>query len=183
MNRLLLGTLLAFALSSPAIAREGHQIAVALDVDSGAVVEIGDDGTGVAGLDGEKLAPPTPWVRSVARQLTSGQYDWAMGENAATFSRDDMAIPPDAVPPGEVHIAFRQIGDSDHRLLVISNGYDRALSYRAHIRVKGKDHYTDVCTVLPGIHGFEHWPYAIEAITLSELRLEDWPEGKKPRCE
>lgn len=183
MNRLLIGALFAFALSAAAAARDAHQIAVALDVNSGAILEIGDDGTGVAGLAGEKLAPPTPWVRSVVRHLTSGRYDWASGEKSAPVSDKDMGVPADPVVPSEIHIAFRQIGDSDQRLLVIANGYDRALTYRAAIRVDGKDQHTDVCTVLPGIHGVEHWPFASDRILLTDFRLEEWTESKRPRCE
>lgn len=183
MNRLLLGALLAFVLFAPASAREGQKIAVALDVNSGAVLEIGDDGTGVASLNGRKLDPPTPWLHTVARQLTGGQYDWATGEKTIGVSDDDMGIPADPVVPGVIHIAFRQIGDSDHRLLVVANGYDRALAFRAFIRVDGKDQYTDVCTVIPGIHGIEHWPYASDRILLTDLHLEEWTKGTPPRCE
>lgn len=183
MKSVLLGALLAFSLSVPAAAREGHQIAVALDVNSGAIIQIGDDGTGVAGLEGEKLAPPTPWVRMVARHLTSGRFDWATGKNAAAVSDDDMEILADPVVAGEIHVAFRQIGESDHRLLVIANGYDRALTFRASIRVSGEEEHTDVCTVMPGIHGVEHWPFASDRIMLTDLRLEEWREGTPPRCE
>ncbi len=183
MNRLLFGALLAFALAAPAAAREGFQIAVALDVDSGAIIEIGDNGSGVAGLKGEKLAPPTRWIRAVVKQLTSGQYDWAAGENAAVVTEGEMGIAADPVVSGEIRIAFRQIGDSNHRLLVIANGYDRALAFRAAIRVDGKDQHTDVCTVMPGIHGIEHWPFASDRIMLTDLRLEEWREGMPPRCE
>lgn len=170
-------------LALPAAAREGRAVAIALDVNSGAVVEIGDDGTSVAGLRGVKLDPPTLWVRTVARHLTGGQYDWAVGDKAALFEKGAVGVEEDPVPSGEIHIAFRAIGDSDQRLLVIANGYDRALVYRAQIRRDGRTAFTDVCTVLPGMHAFEHWPFAIDRITLGELRLEDWPRDAPPRCE
>lgn len=183
MNRLLIGALFASVLTVPAAARESEKIAIALAVDSGAVMEIGDDGTGVAALEGQKLEPPTPWLHNVARQLTGGQYDWATGENTIGISDDEMGLRADPVVPGQIHIAFRQIGNSDHRLLVIANGYDRALAFRAVIRVGGKDRHTDVCTVMPGLHGIEHWPYASDRIMLTDLRLEKWAEGTPPRCE
>ena len=182
MKSMLIGALLALALSVPAVAREGHQIAIALDVNSGAVIEIGDNGTGVAELEGEKLAPPTPWVQMVARHLTSGRFDWAIGENTAAVSDNEMEIAADPVVAGEIHVAFRQIGESDHRLLIIANGYDRALTFGASIRVDGKDEHTDVCTVMPGIHGVEYWPFASDRIMLTDLRLEEWPAGAPPRC-
>lgn len=183
MKSFLIGALLAFALVHPAAAREGQKIAVALAVDSGAVMQIGDDGTGVAALEGKKLDEPTPWVRSVALHFTNGKYDWAKGEKSISLRGDATLEEPDPVVPGQIGFAFRKIGDSDHRLLVIANGYDRALVYRAQIRVKGEDRYTDVCMVPPGTHAFEHWPYASERILMADFHLEAWTKGQAPRCE
>ena len=183
MKHLLVGLLLALAHPAAAAAREESDIAVVLDVNSGAVMEFGENGTDVTALEGKNLAPPTPWIRAVALHVTSGKFDWAMGENAAAVSDDEMGMTADPVAPNEIHIAFRQIGDSDHRLLVVANGYTRALAFRAAIRVDGKERYTDVCTVMPGIHGFEHWPFASDRIILTDLRLEEWSAGTPPRCE
>lgn len=182
MNHGLFAIPLAFALSVPAASREEQSAAYTFLTDSSGIIRIADNGA-TSEPEFLKPEPPTPWVRSVVRELTSGKYDWAMGEDSASLARGATGIPSDPVPQGQIRVAFRQIGQSDHRLLVISNGYDRALAYRAYIRVKGKDQYTDVCTVMPGMHAFEHWPYAADAITLVDLRLETWRDGQPPRCE
>lgn len=86
---------------------------------------------------------------------------------------------PDIVPD-KIEIVFVVIGDKDS-VLAILNGYDRALVYRAKIAVRGKAGPTDVCLVMPGRRGYEHWPYAIERIELTALTLVDWsPEDGIP---
>ncbi len=183
MNRALFALLTAFVLAVPAASRDKQGAAYTFMVDSGGILRAASDGSIASEPQFLKLDPPTQWVRLVVREITSGKYDWAMGEDAALVSREADIGLPDPVPPNEIRVAFRQIGESDHRLLVISNGYDRALAYRAYVHVDGKDQYTDVCTVPPGVHGFEHWPYASDRITLVDLRLEPWQEGQQPRCE
>jgi len=183
MNRALLAFLTASVLTVPAASRDERGAVYMFLVDSGGILHAASDGRIASEPRLLTLDPPTRWVRMVVREITSGQYDWAMGDKAAPVPRDADRPLPDPVPPNEIRVAFRQIGDSDHRLLVIANGYDRALAYRAYVHVNGKDQYTDVCTVPPGRHGFEHWPYAIDRITLVDLRLEPWQEGRQPRCE
>jgi hypothetical protein len=39
-----------------------------------------------------------------------------------------------------------------------------------------------VCIVLPGKRGYEHWPYPIEKIELSEFTVEPWKEGDPVTC-
>lgn len=81
--------------------------------------------------------------------------------------------PMPGIIAGKIEIAFVVIGDKDS-VLVILNGYERALVYRARITVRGKTGPTDVCLVMPGKRGYEHWPYAIERIELTALTLVDW---------
>lgn len=176
-------TALLFLLSSCIAFADDEPIMIALDTNNGAIVRMTEDGAGVDSVDGKVLEPPSLWVRYVAKQWTNGKYDWAVNDKVALVHKTAGTPEPDPVKSGELQISFRQIGNSDQRLLIIANGYDQALSYRAHILVKGSDRYTDVCTILPGKHGFEHWPYAIDRIVLSDIKLIEWQEDRAPVCE
>ena len=64
-----------------------------------------------------------------------------------------------------------------HSLLVIENGYDRAIAYRAQMIRGNEARPTDVCIVMPHKHGFEHWPFVIDRLEISEMHFVDWRIG------
>lgn len=103
----------------------------------------------------------------------------AMGPNTADITAVDIEREP--IAPGRLSARFF-VRPGKGSLLVLANGYDKAVAYRARITVKGKATATDVCTVLPGKRQFESWPYAIEKIEMSSVVLESW-DGGRPRCE
>lgn len=123
----------------------------------------------------------TPFEAAVVRQFEANLFPDAMGANSATVSGDGLPEPEPIVPDRFV-AKFMAIGGGKAALLVLENGYDQAIAYRARITVKGKAVPTDVCIVLPGKRGFENWPYAIEKIELSVIALEKY-DGGRPRCE
>lgn len=123
----------------------------------------------------------SPFEAAVVRQFEANLFPDAMGANSATVSGDGLPE-PEPIAPGRFVAKFMAIGGGRATLLVLENGYDQAIAYRARITVKGKSTPTDVCTVLPGKRGFENWPYAIEKIELSAIALEKY-DGGKPRCE
>jgi hypothetical protein len=100
---------------------------------------------------------------------------------------DDVPAEPPKARPHIVQITFRRVpglrpGSEDHSLLTLLNGYDSAFRYRAVMHGNGRTVQTDVCEIMPGKGGNEHWPYPIEQLDLSDLRLEAWQEGQL-RCE
>lgn len=94
----------------------------------------------------------------------------------------DLELPAAPVPDaGKIRFRFLGVAGSDHAMLVIHNGYGQALIYRARISVRGKAGPTDVCLVMPGKPGIEHWPYAIDAIEVTGFELVPWkPEDGVP---
>lgn len=78
-------------------------------------------------------------------------------------------------PADRLRVTFRQAADSDQTLLVIENGYDGPVTYRALMRVLTRDgtrwEQTSVCTVLPGIFSVEHWPHPIVSIALKDFTI------------
>jgi hypothetical protein len=68
--------------------------------------------------------------------------------------------------------------------LLIENGYSQAFRYRAIMIEPGESsQHTDVCIVLPALRALEHWPFALERIELSALRLAPWRDGDPIPCE
>lgn len=116
--------------------------------------------------------------RLVIRQL--------IGTTCNTPQCAPVAVPdtgpkPSPISSGEIKISF-MIVEGKHSVLIIENGYDRAVTYRARISNSGQEAATDVCLVLPLKRGYEHWPYAIDRITLSDVSLRPWSEGDEITC-
>jgi hypothetical protein len=108
----------------------------------------------------------------------------AVGPNAAGASGDDLNVSP--VTSGSIRISFitlASVGEPDDRLLVLENGYDRAFRYRATISQGSRSEPTDVCTVIPMLRGYEHWPFQIDRIELTNLTLVSFAPGQQPVCE
>ena len=140
-----------------------------------------DEGGGAL-LVGTSAAPPmTPFELSVARDFARGAFDHAVGDTAAEITSDKRPEPED-VQPHMVRVKFVQIPDSDHTLLLIENGYGQGLRYRAVMRIDGEGERTDVCLVMPNLRSLEHWPFRIDAIELSDFRLQPWRDGDPLPC-
>ena len=93
---------------------------------------------------------------------------------------------PDPIAGDQLRISLFRLTRRDgavETLLVLENGYDRALRYRARMIVDGRSQPTDVCTVLPRLRGYEHWPHAIERMELSDFALVGYRPGTPPVCE
>ena len=163
----------ASAALSPATALAQDGFAVGM----GREITITLDGAAKA-TDPVEITPDDFEIQS-GLQFNRGDHAEAMGPVGKPMYG---ATPP--VTPNLVRVRFTPVaGAKPGSLLVIANGYDRALVWRAFILVRGKTKPTDVCIVLPGRHGVEHWPYPIEAIGLADMRLEPWKPEDGVRCE
>jgi hypothetical protein len=97
-------------------------------------------------------------------------------------SADKGEIPvPTPVTAEEVHFTLVQFPEGQSAL-VVKNGYDRALIYRARIHRGKRRTSATVCLVIPRKRGIEHWPYRIDAVEISEMRLEPWQRGNPILC-
>jgi hypothetical protein len=150
---------------------------VSLSPGDSVVVQSSDDGFSVVERS-QGAASLSDFERALADQ--SRDNPAAIGENAIVASGNalDASQPID---PSRLKLRLLVIAPHD-TVLVIDNGYDRALSYRAIIWVNDQERPTDVCWVLPGHHGYEHWPYLVDRIELLDLRLETWTEGDRVPC-
>jgi len=163
----------AAAIASPAAAQgvklvPGEEVVFALD-----------GGTPV----GAKRASITPnaFEAEVGRHFSGQKPPEAPVTEAVPIPGGDrlpLAPEPEA---GKLRFRFLQVPGTDHALLVVDNGYAKGLLYRAQITSNGRTGPTDVCLVMPGKGGVEHWPYAIASIEVSGFELVDWkPEDGVP---
>lgn len=139
------------------------------------VVAITDDG-GLSVVSSEPAAAilTDPVVGALTGVFAPG------GEGAG--ATEDQVVPSSSVPKltetsaKTVRVTFRQAIASDDMLLVIQNGYGDPMIYNAGMLVRGRDGgqwaATTVCTVLPDIYAFEHWPHPIYALSLGGFDLD-----------
>lgn len=83
-------------------------------------------------------------------------------------------------PSGDtLQITMRRVpgvkqGSADNTALFLSNGYASGVRYLALMRSGERFAPTDVCDLAPHLLGLEHWPYEIDELDLSDLRLIGW---------
>jgi hypothetical protein len=176
--RLLAAALVLAALAAaPARAQE-----LVLGPEEAVTLRIGADAKGGFDIAERGRAQWTAHDLAVARNFVTGAYDEAVGNNTLPLDRGTGIPEAPPVVPGAVRLRFLPIAGR-HSELIVENGYDDALVYRATITVAGASRPTDVCVVTPHNRAFEHWPQAIERIVLTDIRLIPWEEGRRITCE
>lgn len=144
---------------------------IALEAAPDGSLRVVDQSDNAAGLSG--------FEQSTADAL-SGSPE-ASGPNVA-----HVAGPPEAasqqIVPGRIQIRLIQMG-GDALVLAIDNGLDQAFTYRATMWRGQQSAPTDVCLVVPHLHGYEQWPYTFDRIVLSDLRLQPWRDNDQVVCQ
>jgi hypothetical protein len=77
-------------------------------------------------------------------------------------------------------VRFSFSNASGQMTLRTENGYARAFDYRAKMFIGRRSANTSICTVPPGIMGFEGWGDRIDRLELREPRLS---ENAEMRCQ
>ena len=170
----LLGALLVAA---PATAQEGRPT-VSLQPGDAATVRLGPRG-GEGSVE-RNAARWTAYDLAVARHMVGQPIPEAPVETAQALPAENMPAPT-PIAPNQIRLRFHAVADR-HTVLVIENGYDRAIVYRARMRREGRDQATDVCLVMPGRRSFEHWPHMMDRLDLSDFRVEEWQQGSAVPC-
>jgi hypothetical protein len=181
MRGIVLALWFLLAASAPAVVSEPSGTVQLENRDS---VTVAIDDGGRALVSGREDAGDLSRFEAVAVwQLTNGAYGYPVGDNVAIIRSGEHGVPePPPIAPGIVRLKLYHLGDTG-TLLVVENGYSSGLAYRA--TMFGGEHQgpTDVCEVMPQRFSFEHWPYIIERLEISRMRLVPWIEGQRPRCE
>ncbi len=89
--------------------------------------------------------------------------------------------PAPPIVPGEIRMRLHDIAGR-HTMLIIENGYGRALVFHAEMTTALGTMPTDVCLVVPNDRSFEHWPDPISRLELSQFVQVDWQEGDPVPC-
>jgi hypothetical protein len=133
-------------------------------------------------------ATPTPFEMAIGRQL-SGVTPPKSPVTEGAPMQNGTGLPDAPVPDaGKLRFRLLRLPGTKHSLLIVHNGYAQALRYRALITTGGKVQPTDVCLVIPGKSGVEHWPYAIDAIEVGAFHAGsprrvpcECPTGPRPQ--
>ena len=175
--KLSLSLLGAMLMTAPAAAQEPPPT-VSLRPGDAATVQIA--GEGDEGSVEQGGARWTAHDLAVARHMVGQPIPDAPVETAERLPGDGMAPPP-PVAPNRISLRFHSIAGR-HSLLVLENGYDHAIVYRARMRTGDREAATDVCLVMPRNRGYEHWPHPIDRLDLSDFSLVEWREGEPIPC-
>jgi hypothetical protein len=168
--------LLALA-ASPAIAQNVPTISLS----PGEAVTIRFDDGGRAGEPERSAATWSRFDLYAARHLAGmAPPDAPVPEGMPIDAADN--ILPDPIPREELRLRMMSIA-GQHVLLVVENGRERALAYRARMVANGRETHTDVCVVLPRLPSYEHWAFPIERLELSDFRFIPWAPARNPTCE
>ena len=76
-------------------------------------------------------------------------------------------LPERPTPPaGAIRLSMKRAGEKS-TVLVVENGAEGMLYYRAWMSAGGREAATSVCDVAAQIPSFEHWPHRIERLDLA----------------
>jgi hypothetical protein len=149
--------------------RPGQMITLQVNGDDVRIIAIG-------------AAPPiSPYEAETARRMGAIELPADAGpQPAISFPRGSVVNEPPPAVPGQVRMTFRRVPGprgEEHSLLFVLNGYDLSFRYRATMHTERGTQPTDVCEVRPHISVNEHWPYVIDQLDISNVRLEPRSEG------
>jgi hypothetical protein len=147
-----------------------------------AVTLLIDDGGHVSETKRSSGATADAFEQNIARELSTGSMTWASGPKSALITAEGRPKQRPIVR-GEIHIKLVEAPPGES-LLLIENGYDGAVTYRATMTVKGRTVAAEVCQVRPGLFGAEQSSDWIERFELSDIHLEPWPKAPdaQPVC-
>ena len=155
--------------------------AQAVTIKRGETVTVQIDDKGVREID-RAVTEPTNFEIVGSAEAQRGDYAQAIGPNTKAMASTGSGALAPKPEPGKIVLRFIRTPGKDQSLLSIQNGYDQALAYRAVMHLGNNSTPTDVCVVLPRKVGVEHWPFAIDALDLSDLRLVAWKTGDPVTC-
>jgi hypothetical protein len=164
-------------IGAPALAQDREPVTLA--PEEAITLRLDASGATLAREQGGR-AEWSPFDLAVARHLSG--ITPPKGPAPAMALPGDAGLPPaPAVRPGVLRLRFMSIA-GEHSILILENGYDRAIVFRARMTRGGETRPTDVCLVVPMHFGFEHWPHPIERIEISDIHLVPWRPGDPVPC-
>ncbi|MFZ3006096.1 MAG: hypothetical protein WA047_07965 [Phenylobacterium sp.] len=82
---------------------------------------------------------------------------------------------PPAATANVVRFDLKPLAAGKGMLLVVTNGYQKRLSYRGYLwrQPANRMEATSVCAVLGSRHGYEHWPYPFAELDVGGFQLTE----------
>jgi hypothetical protein len=136
---------------------------------------VGLDSAGKLDFKGEAAAPLTAGDFSGLQQLLSNPAA-AMGPNSVLLHGEN-------APPMTAHFRFSFVpfDGGKQSVLIIENGFPRSFMYKARVGRGSRSMVTDVCELLPNHRSYEHWPYPLDWIDISDI--QPVKDAAAVRCE
>ncbi|MEO6198474.1 MAG: hypothetical protein ABIO68_00850 [Sphingomicrobium sp.] len=150
-----------------------------LRVGSGAQAEIGLDPAGKARMLANQAEPLSAAEIGMIERFVRDHPD-AFGPKAAPMTTGQWLTP---IKRDRIRFRFVPFSGGAETVLVIENGSELSFIYKARIGRGSSSMMTDVCQVVPGKRGIEHWPYQIDWIEITNVRAIPYVDGSQPLCE
>ena len=175
-------TMFMLALPGPAAAQP--QPAGLVTLTPGQAINIRIDAAGAVTLDSRGAATLSEFDMATVRRFSDPKYNAAAsGPTGIAINARENGLPePAPVTPDTVRILFAQVEGGAQTMLILENGYDQSLVYRARIQGRADMQATDVCLVMPMRRGYESWPYPIDRIEISAVSFVPWRPGDPVPC-
>ncbi|THD36138.1 MAG: hypothetical protein E7773_09425 [Sphingomonas sp.] len=161
------------AMAQTVTVNRGEAVTFTIDEDGKAAPRV---------VDRKPATDMTEFEKATSAKFVSGAFDNATGNNPQPMTDAQMGMVSPKAAPNTVDLHFVRTAGKDASLLVVINGYDRGMIYRATMRRGDKAEPTDVCLVMPGKIGNEYWPYPLDSIELSDIRLVPWKPADGVPC-
>lgn len=166
--------LIGLALAISPLEAQAQSVTIARGEAVTVALEEADGKTIAREIDRKPAMQTSVFENAVSAKFTGGAFDDANGANGQPMTDAQLGAASPKPEPNIITMHLVRTPGKDQSLLVILNGYDRGMVYRATMRVKGRAQATDVCLVMPGKIGLEHWPFPLDAIDLSDMKLVPW---------
>ena len=120
--------------------------------------------------------------RAVIAEAVKGSYADAPSDAPVTAKVSDAMPDPPSIPTGQIRYTLVTI-PGDQRMLIIENGYDRALQYQARLHANGRTGLANVCLVKPVRGTYEHWPFKVDSTEIFSISMTVWSKGDPAPCQ
>ncbi|HEX4695118.1 hypothetical protein [Sphingomonas sp.] len=166
--------LLGAVIAAIPIAAQAQSVTIARGEAVTLALDEADGKTTPHEIDRKPAPDASVFETAAAAKFASGAFDKAVGANGQPMSDAEIGAASPKAAPNTLQLHFFRTPLKDQSLLIIVNGFDRGMVYRATMRVKGQSQATDVCLVMPGKVGMEDWPFAIDSLDVSDFKLVPW---------
>lgn len=146
-----------------------------LEMGSQAVLSVDEKGS--PRMEGDR-AEPLSAVELEMVQTMIRDHPGAFGPKSAPLYSPGMPNPA----ANRIRFRFVPFAAGSQSLLIVENGISQSYMYKARIGRGDRSMITDVCQLVPEKRNVEHWPYQIDWIEISEVRVVSYEEGKPLLC-